>query len=536
MKNKLYIVDSILLFKPNNIDKESDYISLENVSNTLNFSKYDVLIFYTYNIYTILSPYKKVSILYGIAFKLKKLLYIKDNFQNEIKVDVIYLFKLGYKYLFDYLSIKYFKKVIFNEINNLETLKSSKKFLSQSQKSVVIYLKMSGNFGIMSGGEVSHSSGVINSLKNFYNNIIVFTTDYIHVSKNRILVENIILKKFNNFFEMGILYLNISTYKLINKRIENCEKSFIYQRHNFFNYLGVKLSIKYNIPLVLEFNSLNLWTAQNWGGGIPENYRKLLRKIELLNLKKADLITCVSEELKNFLIKIGVDQEKVLVNVNGVDIIKYSPEINGVKIRNKYFLKDKIVIGFVGSFDIFHGVPVLLKAYNNLVYQYPDYKEKVRMILIGEGKILTNIKKQLKICKLEDMVILAGAIDYDKVPRYLAACDILVAPHVPNKDGSPFFGSPTKLFEYMAMGKAIVASNLGQIGRVLENKKTALLVKPGDANDLMLAINELINNEPLRISLGNSAREEVTKKYTWDVNVKNIINKLEELYRRNVDA
>ena len=68
------------------------------------------------------------------------------------------------------------------------------------------------------------------------------------------------------------------------------------------------------------------------------------------------------------------------------------------------------------------------------------------------------------------------------------ACDILLSPHVPMSDGSEFFGSPTKLFEYMAMGKAIVASRLGQIADVLDDEETALLIEPGDARKLAEAM------------------------------------------------
>jgi len=98
-----------------------------------------------------------------------------------------------------------------------------------------------------------------------------------------------------------------------------------------------------------------------------------------------------------------------------------------------------------------------------------------------------------------------------------------VAPHVPNSDGTPFFGSPTKLFEYMAMGKAIVASNMDQIGEVLENKRTALLVAPGDVNSLSYGIIELIQKEDLRNTLGRNAREEVIRKYTWEQNVQKLL-------------
>jgi glycosyltransferase involved in cell wall biosynthesis len=108
----------------------------------------------------------------------------------------------------------------------------------------------------------------------------------------------------------------------------------------------------------------------------------------------------------------------------------------------------------------------------------------------------------------------------------MAACDILVSPHVPNPDGTPFFGSPTKLFEYMAMGKGIVASDLDQIGEVLEHDRTAWLVKPGDVNSLMHGLKVLIDSPELRERLGETARKKAIAKHTWKEHTQKIIEKL----------
>ena len=85
-------------------------------------------------------------------------------------------------------------------------------------------------------------------------------------------------------------------------------------------------------------------------------------------------------------------------------------------------------------------------------------------------------------------MIFTGALPHDKVAEYLDAADILVSPHIPMPDGSRFFGSPTKLFEYMAMGKAIVASRLEQLAEILEHDRTAWLVTPGNTEELAEAI------------------------------------------------
>jgi glycosyltransferase involved in cell wall biosynthesis len=110
----------------------------------------------------------------------------------------------------------------------------------------------------------------------------------------------------------------------------------------------------------------------------------------------------------------------------------------------------------------------------------------------------------------------------------LAACDILVSPQVRNKDGTPFFGSPTKLFEYMAMGKAIAASNLDQMGEILQHEKTALLYEPGDTEALQRVLVRLMTDKDLCRTLGENAHQEVLQKYTWRLHTQKIIEALKQ--------
>jgi len=100
---------------------------------------------------------------------------------------------------------------------------------------------------------------------------------------------------------------------------------------------------------------------------------------------------------------------------------------------------------------------------------------------------------------------------------------------VPLADGSEFFGSPTKLFEYMAMGKGIIASRLGQIGEVLVDSETALLVDPGDADQLADAIQRLGGSRELRQSLGAAARRIAVERHTWKHNAARVLNSYRNL-------
>ena len=105
---------------------------------------------------------------------------------------------------------------------------------------------------------------------------------------------------------------------------------------------------------------------------------------------------------------------------------------------------------------------------------------------------------------------------------------MLVSPHVPNPDGTPFFGSPTKLFEYMAMGKGIVASNLDQIGEVLEDGKTALLTPPGDVDALASAMARLAADAALRECLGGEARRVALERHTWRAHTQRTLDRLRQ--------
>jgi glycosyltransferase involved in cell wall biosynthesis len=161
---------------------------------------------------------------------------------------------------------------------------------------------------------------------------------------------------------------------------------------------------------------------------------------------------------------------------------------------------------------------------------------------VGDGALAPRVRSILGEGLGRPFVTLAGIRPQAETPRTLAASDILLSPHVPNPDGTPFFGSPTKLFEYMAMGKPIVASDLDQIGWVLKGwrpgepppapgvsgkREAALLVEPGDLDALVAAIRRAVEMpEAERAALGHEARRLVLDSFTWDRNVAAVLDRL----------
>jgi glycosyltransferase involved in cell wall biosynthesis len=251
----------------------------------------------------------------------------------------------------------------------------------------------------------------------------------------------------------------------------------------------------------------------------------IVKRIEKYNLTNASMIVVVSEVSKKQLLKRGIPESKILINPNGVDTEQYNPGISGDPVRVLYSIKKtQTVFGFIGTFGQWHGVLEMAQA---IVLFYTKYKGKhVKFLLIGNGVLFEQTKKIISKAGLNKHVIFTGQIPQDQGPIHLAACDILLSPHIPNPDGTEFFGSPTKLFEYMAMGKAIIASDLNQIGLVLKHQETAILVNPGDIEELSQSMLSILNNQEQILNLGTNARLKALKEHSWDKHVIRILERI----------
>jgi len=443
--------------------------------------------------------------------RIKKVFFLKTvgdfflNFSQDFFHSTVAIVRTG-------VFVKFFlKKVCKKHFQTKRTLKK------------IVYLKTDFWFGLKTGGSVSHTAGVV---KGFVKNgieVLFFSTEKFDFENTNVRQFSILPKKFiSNIPETGEMLFNFEFLSNNFEFIKGEKPDLIYQRYSLNNFCGVILSKKLKCPFVLEYNGSMKWIAKNWGK--PLFFENIAEKIEMLNLKFADLIVVVSEVLKQELINRGIDEKKILVNPNGFDTEICNPAIDGSRIKKRYNLEGKTVVGFIGTFGPWHGAEILAKAVKRVV----EKNSSIKFMFVGDGVKMEEVKRIVKKDDVEDFVIFAGLVPQKSLPEYLACCDILVSPHVPNPDGSKFFGSPTKLFEYMAMGKAIVASNLEQIGEVLEHKKTAWLVKPGNIKELTEGIIILARDKELRNMLGRNAGEVAMEKYAWDKHVLRTIEKLEK--------
>lgn len=293
----------------------------------------------------------------------------------------------------------------------------------------------------------------------------------------------------------------------------------IYQRHARFSLVGALLARAARKPLFLEYNGSEEFMGRYW---TPTPLKGQLAACERAAVGAAARIFVVSEIDREDLISRGVDPGRIILNPNGVAVERFAKG-GGAEVRAKLRVSQTdLLVGFVGTFGPWHGASILARAFAAVAPELPE----ARLLLVGNGPELEMTRRQLAVSGVEKQAIFAGKVASNDVPAYLDACDVLVSPHVPLPDGVEFFGSPTKLFEYMAAGKGIIASDLGQIGEVLQHGQTAWLVPPGDEKALSSALHALAAAPRLREELGARARRRAAE-HTWRKNARRIV----EAYR-----
>lgn len=334
-------------------------------------------------------------------------------------------------------------------------------------------------------------------------------------------------RRLHLFREAAALTYNLRFVLAARHLLKTEKPRMLYQRHGRFLFAGAILSRWLGIPLVLEYNGSEDWIAKYWD---PARFSPWLRLCEEVSVKAAASIVVVSNPLKQELMQAGIAGERVIVNPNAVDPGQFAPGCGGAKLRLELgFHPEDVVVCFVGTFSYWHGVAVLEQAIQSLLQSPEPGGPLLKFLLVGDGLLAPQMRNVLDPHVRQGSVIFTGTVAHDAVRKYLDAADIVVSPHVPMPDGRPFFGSPTKLFEYMAMGKAIAASALDQIGEVLENGKTALLVKPGDPKELAAAIQRLAVDTQLRAELGRNAREAALARHTWRQNARRVLDSCERV-------
>ncbi len=280
---------------------------------------------------------------------------------------------------------------------------------------------------------------------------------------------------------------------------------FIYERYALFGWGGAELSRRYDIPLLLEVNA-PLCRQQ-------EGYEKFTLTataagIEPEIFRRADALIALSPWLRDWIVSLDVPRENVHVIPDAVNEKIFGAEISGRTVRARYGLDDRPVIGHVGSFQWFHDIEGIFKAFHRVHQKDPES----RLLLVGDGPKLDWLKGAADQSRLGHAVICTGPVPHELVPEHIAAMDVAVVPYRMT-DG--FFFSPLKLFECMAVGTPTVAAALGQIAEVIDDGETGWLYPAGNSDELAERIWRIVRSPEMARKIGMTGRKKVLSQYTW---------------------
>ena len=232
--------------------------------------------------------------------------------------------------------------------------------------------------------------------------------------------------------------------------------------------------------------------------------------------KKSDIILANSQNVLNELIKMGYPHDKSFFIPNGIDCRHISNAAAFTRFENlDAFMQDNITLVTAGRLEKQKGFKYLFSAIKSLVYLYP----KLKLLVIGEGRLRENLENKIKGLNLENNIHLIGF--REDIHCIMKAADIFVLPSI-------FEGMPNVVMEAMALGKPIVASSVDGTKELIKHKKTGWLVPPRDPNALAEAITILLKNPELKSKLANNAKREINNTY----NIKKITAKYEALYEK----
>lgn len=298
--------------------------------------------------------------------------------------------------------------------------------------------------------------------------------------------------------------------KALRALFEQRKPDVIYERYSLYATIGTRISQEFDLPRILEVNTLLVEEQSHrlhfpWIASRFENYI----------VESAPSIIVVSQPLRNAFVERGIDESRITVMPMAVDVKRFRPDVEPVDLVGRYGLDGKTIVGYVGTLTAWHGIELLFEV----AERFKADNEKIGIVVVGGDEIKARENDRLvRSRRLGDYLVFAGSVPYTEVPRYISAMDIAVIP------GSIEWASPTKLFEYQAMGKPAIAPRLVPVVGVLTDGREGYLFPPNDAAALTDRILQLHRDPEERRAMGRRARQKVLDRFAWENNTRGILD------------
>ena len=318
---------------------------------------------------------------------------------------------------------------------------------------------------------------------------------------------------------LEVAYNLIATVRLF--RATDEATGFVYERYSLFMFAGLFVAHIRGIPLILEVNDSALVPRVR-----PLVFRRLARWFESQIFRRADALVFISAYFRDLAqesyqltgshlaatgARVG-GPLLVLPNAADLDDFDYHG-IDPARLRRELNLDGKVVCGYVGAFVHWHGIDWFVEDILPMLRDYPD----LVLLLVGDGVCYPVIQQQVIAHNAQSQVLLTGRLHHSEIAQYLAVMDFGVLPD------SNEYGSPMKLFEFMAMGKAMVVPTFAPINEVVVDEHTAWLFPAGDRAACVARVLEVYQDRDAQLRVGQQARQYIEAERQWVHNAERIL-------------
>jgi len=317
-------------------------------------------------------------------------------------------------------------------------------------------------------------------------------------------------------------------------RVINIEKPAVLHAHSpVLNAIPAWIAGRcFGLPLVYEIRAF--WED---AGVDQATYKKQSAKYELVKYletwicRRVDHVAVLCEGIRKDLAGRGIDNRKITPVFNGIHPKNFTPCPPDQDLIDTWRLSGKKVVGFIGSFYRYEGLDLLIKAFADIAPGHPD----LVLLLVGGGEMQERLKQDVIRYNIGSQVLMPGRIPHHRIKGVYALIDILIYPRYSVRLTE--LVTPLKPLEAMAMGKAVIASDIGGHRELISDKKTGMLFTAGDTAALSAAIQALLENEVLIKTLGKNGIKFVMSHKTWQSTTsvyKTIYSMLPKRENRNV--
>jgi glycosyltransferase involved in cell wall biosynthesis len=311
-------------------------------------------------------------------------------------------------------------------------------------------------------------------------------------------------------FELLELLYNIPAWLRLSREAASFRPDVLYERNNLFLLAGLYFKKRYPLPMILEINAPLASEREKFGN---LRLRRIARACEKALWRHSDIVLPVTEVLARQVRAVRGHDVGVQVMPNGarLDMSPTAKEMDAVRERLG-ISPDKLVLGFVGFVRAWHGLDWAIEA-------LPDLPSHVHLLVVGDGPARIDLEALAARIGVAARVHFSGNVPHRDIPAHMQLFDVAL------QTASVGYASPLKLFEYMALGRAIVAPDQPNIREILTDDVNALLFTPGERKPFMEALSRLCLDEHLRHRLGSEARHAVEDiPLTWEHNAARIEN------------